>query len=119
MKLLIVDDNKEFVEVQKELLEAHGFDVIAAYSGNEGLEALSRLTVDMVISDISMPDGDGVYLLEESKKLTDCPIVVLMTGHSDISEADLLVKGAAALLKKPVKIADLVEKIHNLSSQGE
>lgn len=112
MKILIVDDEPSLVELQKELLEAEGFEVITAFSGYKALELISSSEPDIILSDVRMPNGDGIYLLEESRKVCDTPMV-LVSGYTDINEEQALAKGAAAFLPKPVRLNNLVDTLRS------
>jgi DNA-binding NtrC family response regulator len=113
-KLLLVDDDKNFVEIQKELFETYGFPVEVVYSGTEALRYLEHNKIDLIVSDVRMSDGDGMSLLESVRKSSEQPIVILMTGYSDLSEESVLNKGASALVTKPPDMDKLVIEINRL-----
>ena len=116
MRVLIVDDEPSLVELQKELLEAEGFTVSIAFSGNNASEILNEQEQDVILSDVRMPNGNGIYLLEESRKFCDTPFV-LLSGYTDITEDEALAKGAAALLPKPVRLNNLIHTIRSQARQ--
>jgi two-component system, NtrC family, response regulator HydG len=112
-RILLVDDEETLVTLNKKLLELYDFDVVPATSGNEALAILKKSTFDAVVTDIKMPDGDGVYLLEEITKMNINPIVFLVTGYSDFTPKEIQDKGAHGLFRKPLDIETLVEKINH------
>ncbi|MBN2119869.1 MAG: response regulator [Candidatus Omnitrophica bacterium] len=84
-KILIVDDEPNFVLVTKKLLEASGYKVIEAYSANEGLEKALEEEPDLILLDIIMPYKDGFKMLAELKKdeLTRHIPVIFLTAKSE------------------------------------
>ncbi len=110
-KLLIVDDEEPIRNVLKEHFELDDFQVFTAESGNKALEVLSKETIDFVISDVRMPDGDGEMLLREIKELNnDIPLILLVSGFSELSREDAIELGALDYLTKPFNL-EQVEKI--------
>ena len=108
--LLIVDDEEGIRKALRRNFELEGYNVITADSGNKALEIIRSNKIDFVISDIRMPDGDGEMLLIEIKKMNpEIPVVVLITGFSEMTRKDALSKGAFDLLFKPIDI-ELLDK---------
>jgi len=114
-KILIVDDETDLCLVLSWEFEDVGMEVLQANSGNKAIEVLKQNSVDVVLSDIKMPDGDGVVLLEYIKEHS-VPIkaTYLMTGYSDYPEEELLKKGMTKLLSKPINTNDLIEELKSL-----
>ena len=112
VKLLVVDDDEPLVEIQKEVLEAYGYDVSVAYSGNQALSFLENQSVDLILSDIRMPDGDAIYLLDKLQEQVGPPVVIINTGYSDLPHEQILEKGALAIFRKPVDYDVLVNAIN-------
>jgi len=111
IKVLVVDDEEDLLEVSALNIEIEGHEVFTASSGNNALKFLDTTDVDLVISDIRMADGDGVYLLEEiQKRESNIPVILLVTGFSELSREEALKKGARDLLDKPTDF-DLINKI--------
>ena len=100
--ILVVDDEELLLKSIVYDLKRKGFQVLACENGTRALELVKANHIDLVISDIRMPDGDGVSLLEQIKAYDSrIPVVILMTGFSDVSEEECLQKGAKAVLAKP------------------
>lgn len=112
VKVLLVDDEKEFVETLAERMETRGLKVSRAYSGEECLERISEEKSDVVILDVLMPGKDGIETLKEIKQKYPLIEVIMLTGHGTIETAiDGLKLGAYDYLMKPTETADLVSKI--------
>ncbi len=112
IRVLLVDDEKEFVDVLAERLETRDFDVSKAYSGDEAIAALKEKKIDVVILDVLMPVKDGVETLREMKALQPIVEVIMLTGNATVESAVEGMKiGAYDYLMKPAETKDLVEKI--------
>ena len=111
-KVLIVDDERDFVEMFSLRLQETGERVYTAYSGQESLDILSGEDIDVVVLDIRMPGMDGIETLKEIKKRHPIVEVILLTGHGAIETAVAGMKlEAYDYLLKP---ADAVEMAQNL-----
>lgn len=112
-KILLVDDNDMFRESVFENLKAEGFDVTTAANGRLADEILRQETFDLVISDVQMPEMDGVALTKSTRTHSQVPII-LMTGFSAIIEACAAYQiGATDFLPKPFKREELLAAIEN------
>jgi len=113
-RILVVDDESGIRDSLKDYFELEGFDVVTAQSGNEALSLITSSHFDLVLSDIRMPDGDGRFLLKSIRKL-NCsqPVVVLMSGYSDLSLEEAFAEGATDLVPKPFNPAELLKNIKN------
>lgn len=111
-KILIVDDEEDLCSVLAWDFEDEGFEVFKAFNGNSALEILKDNTVDILISDIKMPNGDGIFLLEEMKNRNiSVEKIFLMTGFSDYPEDRLTSLGVLKLFKKPIDTDVILEVI--------
>jgi two-component system, OmpR family, response regulator CpxR len=112
VKVLLVDDEKDFVEALAERLETRGYKVSKAFSGDECLAVLRKEPVDVVLLDVLMPGKDGVDTLREIKQLDPLVEVMMLTGHATVDSAIQGLKlGAYDYLKKPTDTAELISKI--------
>ncbi len=112
VKILLVDDEEQFVEVLAERLEARNFDVRRASSGDEAISKLEEKESDVVVLDVLMPGKDGVQTLKEIKQLWPIVEVIMLTGHATVETAIEGMKlGAYDYLMKPSETEDLVNKI--------
>ena len=115
LKILLVDDEKEFVESLSERLGLRDLKVDVAYDGEQALEAVKEEEPDFMVLDLSMPGIDGLEVLRRVKKKYPDVQVVILTGHgSDKDEAEAKRLGAAAYLEKPLDIDPLVGTLHKV-----
>lgn len=93
MKILLVDDELEFLELAAIRLNSWGYEVVTASNGKEALEAVKEKKADMIILDYLMPDMDGIEVLRQLRKFDKKIPVVMLTAHPDIKS----MKGAEEL----------------------
>ena len=111
-KVLLVDDEEDFVEMLSLRLNELGEKVSSAYSGQEGLDTLANTPIDVVILDIKMPGMDGIETLREIKKKFPLVEVILLTGHGSTETAVQGMKlGAFDYLMKPADFGELSTKL--------
>ncbi len=112
IKVLLVDDEEQFVDVLAQRLETRGFQVSAAFNGDEAITFVDGHDVDVVILDVQMPGRDGIETLQEIKRVRPITEVIMLTGHATVETAIQGMKlGAYDYLMKPTDTAELVEKI--------
>jgi len=101
-RVLVVDDEEMLREVLTDALQMMGADVLAAPNGTVALALIRQSRPQLVITDIRMPDGDGLFLLAAimSDPLPR-PQVIVCTAFGDIDESEALARGAYALFMKP------------------
>lgn len=108
-KVLIVDDEEVLRKAMVFDFKRKGYQVFEAQSGRTALEILDNNEIDLIISDIRMPDGSGIDLLLKVKsKNVDKPVVLLMTGYADITLEDAYEMGADAIFNKPFDRKELL-----------
>uniref|UniRef100_A0A7C3Z9W2 Response regulator n=1 Tax=Desulfobacca acetoxidans TaxID=60893 RepID=A0A7C3Z9W2_9BACT len=113
IKVLLVDDEAQFVETLAQRLETRGFVVDTALSGDRCLAILKDKDMDVVVLDVQMPGRSGIDTLKEIKKLRPLTEVIMLTGHATVETAIEGMKlGAFDYLLKPTDIDDLVAKIN-------
>jgi DNA-binding NtrC family response regulator len=111
--ILVVDDEKDFVEMLSLRLEEAGHRVRTAYDGDAGLAALEEAEADVVILDIRMPGKDGITVLKAIKNRHPVVEVILLTGHGTIDTAvEGLKSGAFDYVQKPARFDELLDKLH-------
>ncbi len=110
--ILIVDDEADLREILQYDLEDVGYQTFTAPEAHEALKIISENNIDLVISDIRMPGGDGIFLLDSLRKndFRDPP-VILVSGFSDITPAEAFHKGVVHFLPKPLATEILLEYI--------
>lgn len=112
MKLLMVDDERDFIGMLSQRLETRGFEVTTALSGAEAVDLVREQEFDVVVLDVLMPGKDGISTLKEIKALKPLIQVIMLTGHATVETAIQGMKqGAFDYLMKPTDVTDLVGKI--------
>lgn len=114
-KILIVDDEPGIIDVVKFELELSGAKVFEASSCNKALDFLKNSSVDLVLSDIRMSDGDGVELLQNLKNLDFPPLIIMMTGFTDNTIEELKSLGAKEVISKPIEWTTFHKIIEDLA----
>jgi DNA-binding NtrC family response regulator len=108
-KVLLVDDEREYVTTLGERMQMRGLDPEIAFSGEQALRMLEHSLPDVMVLDLKMPGIDGLEVLRRVKKRYPQIQVIILTGHgSDRDEAAARRLGAFDHLQKPVDINDLV-----------
>ncbi len=119
LKVLVVDDEEDIVEVIKDRLEAYGFTISTAGTGLQALKKLSMEKFDGIFLDIKMPEMGGMEALEEIRKngLT-IPVIILTSSSTKDVPLEAMAKGADDYLLKPFEWEELkakIEKVYNIS----
>ncbi len=113
-RVLLVDDEKDFVEMLGLRLEEAGENVTPAHSGQECLKVLEKKEIDVVILDILMPGMDGIATLKEIKNRFPLVEVIMLTGHGTTESAVEGMKlGAFDYLLKPAHFGELTAKLES------
>jgi len=118
-KILLIDDDVDFVEATKIVLESKPYEVIVAYEGNEGLRKASEEKPDLIILDVIMPVKDGFTVAEQFKKdpeLSKIPVVMLtayagMGGETSVPVSAGLTLEAEDYIDKPVSPEELLQRV--------
>ncbi len=119
IRILLIDDEAQFVATMAKRLRKRGFSVLEADSGREGLRQLECEPVDVVVLDVGMPDMDGIQVLREIKMRFPRVQVLMLTGHADMEVAiSGMAMGAFDYLMKPVELNVLVGKIQAACSRN-
>ena len=121
-RILLVDDDEDFVEATRLVLESKPYEVIIAYDGDEGLTKARQERPDLIILDIIMPVKDGFNAAEELKKDTELgkiPVLMLTSFSERVGETSLSVSQGLALdaedyVDKPVSPEELLRRVEKL-----
>jgi len=121
-KILLVDDDEDFVEATRLVLESKPYEVVVAYDGDEGLAKARQERPDLIILDIIMPVKDGFNAAEQLKKdpeLRDIPVLMLTSFSQKVGETSLSVSQGLTLdtedyVDKPVSPEDLLKRVGKL-----
>ena len=114
VRVLLVDDEPEFLRTLAKRLDRRGLDVDVAGSGQAALESLRTRQAEVVVLDVKMPDMDGLETLEAIRGDHPDMAVIMLTGHADVEAAmQGLSNGAFDYLMKPISIDELIYKIED------
>jgi DNA-binding response OmpR family regulator len=120
IRLLLVDDEKGFVDVLAKRLARRNIHTTRAFSGTEGIRLLRRADFDVAVLDLKLGDMDGIEILKIFKKMDPDMPVIMLTGHgSKKASVEGMRFGAFDYLTKPHELAELVAKIHAAIRRGE
>jgi DNA-binding NtrC family response regulator len=112
--VMLVDDERDFLETLAKRLEKRNLRVFKAGDGETALEIIRQTTVDVVALDMRMPGMDGIAVLQAIKAFDPAIEVVMLTGHASVEAAfEGLEKGAFDYLMKPVGIDELIFKLQD------
>ena len=113
-RVLVVDDEADFLATYERLLRRQGYEVVTATSRATGLAALAVELPHLVISDLRLPDGDGLDVVRAARAARDPVPVIVITGYpSDESRRAALAAGATTFLAKPFAAAVLLAAIRS------
>jgi len=109
---VLVVDNEEIVcnSLQRVLQEA-GYDVVTAFNGQEALDKMSQLEIELVLLDIRMPGLDGFQVLRLIRKSSNVPVIMLTAVNDVNTVCDTLSLGADDYVKKPFRTRELLARI--------
>ena len=119
LKVLLVDDEEDVLEVIRDRLEANRFTVVTAGTGLEALKKFSSEQFDGVFLDLRMPEMDGMQALEEIRKRDNkIPVIILTSSSTQQVALKAIAKGANEYVLKPFEWEELkakIEKVYNIS----
>ena len=110
-RILVVDDEPQITRVLRTTLSAQGYDIRVANDGEMALELMKNWTPHVVITDLAMPNMDGVELCRQLRKVSQLPIIVLSVRGQDRSKVEALDAGADDYVTKPFSMNDLLARI--------
>lgn len=111
-KILVIDDDTSFCVMLKTFLQKKGYEVTNAFTAKEAQEAIKNEVFDVVLTDIRLPDSDGIQILKSIKEVSFKTQVILMTGYTDIKTAVSAMKmGAYDYVGKPINPDEILHTI--------
>ncbi|MDY0351002.1 MAG: response regulator [Desulfobulbaceae bacterium] len=114
LRVLVVDDEKDFLEMTVKRMQKKGIDCVGVMSGNEAVEKISNENFDVVLLDVKMPGMDGVETLREIKRIKPLVEVIMLTGHASVeSGIEGMKLGAFDYLMKPMELDKILETIQD------
>lgn len=112
IKVLLVDDEKGYLNVLSNRLSKRSFIPTKAFSGTEAIQILRRTDFDVVVLDLKMEDMDGIEVLKVMKRMVPELPIILLTGHGSHTAAkEGILAGAFDYLTKPCELTELMDKI--------
>lgn len=118
--ILIVDDEAPILKLLESILSSHNYDIYSTTDGQKALDMLEQIVVDLVITDVIMPDMDGIEFIGKMKKQRpEVKIIAMSGGGSYDTETylEIAIKlGADAVLEKPFSLEAVSEAINKVSA---
>jgi two-component system, OmpR family, KDP operon response regulator KdpE len=123
-KILVIDDEPQIQKLLRVTLQAQGFEIVAASSGEEGILKTTMVRPDLIMLDLGLPDIPGMKVLHRIREWTQIPIVVLTAKDQEEDKITALDSGADDYVTKPFGMGELIARIrvalrHNAKSQDE
>lgn len=115
--IMVVDDSASLRQVVSIALKGAGFDVIEACDGKDGLSKITGQKIHLIISDVNMPNMDGITFVREVKKLANykfTPIIMLTTESQEAKKQEGQAAGAKAWVVKPFQPAQMLAAVSKL-----
>jgi len=110
--ILIIEDDSAIHSLIKETLDLNGFKTLNAYSGTEGKLLFEHSQVDLVLLDLMLPGMNGEEFLQEIRRNTTVPVIVISDKNDQKSKLELLTNGADDYITKPFDVKELLARIH-------
>ena len=118
-KILLIEDDVAFCKMLETFLSKKGYELISAFAAGEAYKILANHAVDLVITDVRLPDDDGLSILKHIKEDYNNIPVILMTGYAEVNKAvEAMKEGAFDYISKPVRPDELL-KIVDKALQAE
>ena len=111
--ILVCDDEKDIVAAIKIYLEAEGYNVLCAYDGNEALNIIENNEIHLLISDIMMPECDGITALSRLREFSNIPAILLTAKGEDTDKVLGLNVGADDYITKPFNTVELIARVRS------
>jgi two-component system, OmpR family, KDP operon response regulator KdpE len=109
--ILVVDDEPQITRVLRTVLSAHGYEVRVAHDGESALELMKDWRTDLLITDLAMPNVDGVELCRRVRTMSELPIIVLSVRNEDRNKVEALDAGADDYVTKPFSSDELMARV--------
>ena len=117
--VLIIDDDVDHAESIADILALRGYEVVLAYSGEEGVDTFRQSDFDMILLDVKLPGMNGLETLFEFKKIRPEARIIMMTGYSvEQLLAQAVDNGALGVLRKPFQVEELLDVLDRVKPRG-
>ena len=111
MRILIVDDERQITRVLRTSLQSHGYEVQVAQDGLEAFTLFEQSPPNLIITDLSMPNMDGLELTKAVRRVADTPIIVLSVREQEATKIAALDSGADDYVNKPFSMPELMARV--------
>lgn len=120
-RVLVVDDEPQIRRALRTSLEAHGYEVATAGTGEEGVLAAAETAPELVLLDLGLPDLDGTEVIERVRSFSDVPVIVLSVRDRQADKVAALDAGADDYVTKPFGVEELLARLRAAlrRTQGE
>ena len=120
MKILVVDDDKEIVELLSIYLKNEGYTPVVAYSGKEAITKLTTTPdIALMILDVMMPNMSGIDVIKEIRKDSDIPIIIVSAKTGDMDKIQGLITGADDYVSKPFNPLEVMARVRSLLRRSQ
>ena len=120
MKILVVDDDKEIVELLSIYLKNEGYEPVTAYSGKEAITKLTTTPdIALMILDVMMPNMSGIEVIKEVRKDSDIPIIIVSAKTGDMDKIQGLITGADDYVSKPFNPLEVMARVRSLLRRSQ
>ena len=117
-KILAVDDEPQILRVLRHILNAHGYAVRTAQDGVAALEVFHEWRPDLILTDLQMPEMDGLEFCKKLRSTSDVPIVILSVRNEEATIVDALDAGADDYVTKPFGTNELLARLRSASRRA-
>lgn len=125
-RILIIDDDADFCILFQEIFEHAGYEVVVAHNGHEGVACYQKVSIDLVITDILMPEQEGLETITALQRINPQVKIIAISGGGQTGTRDFLyvaaALGAQRTLRKPISRQELLEAVRELmqdESEGD
>ncbi len=119
-RVLVVDDEEDILQLFTELLQRWGYEAVTARNGVEALDKFRSQQIDLIVSDLKMPEMDGLELLQHIRSIDSRVPILVLTGYPTVETAvKAIQEGAYDYLMKPVNPEELRFRIEKALAQSE
>jgi two-component system, OmpR family, KDP operon response regulator KdpE len=110
-KILVVDDEPQIIRVMRQILSAHYYEIRTASDGEAGFELFNDFQPDLVITDLQMPNVDGLELCQKIRRFSEIPIIILSVKDDEKTIVEALDIGADDYVTKPFSTKELLARV--------
>ena len=110
-RILVVEDDRSIAELERDYLEANGYDVYTVFSGEEGLKEALMRDYALIIMDVMLPGADGFEICRQLREKKDTPVIIVSARRDDIDKIRGLGLGADDYMVKPFSPSELVARV--------